>query len=95
MKRSVLVDVICFLLIFLFTYTALSKLFNHEMFQAQLSVFPVIYPLAVYLSWALPLCELLIALFLLFPNLKMIGLYASSALLILFTIYLFAMILEF
>ena len=92
MKKIITVEVICFLLVFLFTYTGLSKLSNHAVFHAQLLNFPFLKYTEPILSWTLPLTELSTVILLIFPNLRLYGLYASFALLLLFTVYLISMI---
>lgn len=88
MKRSIIVEIISALLILLFVYTATSKLLEIEKFQATLSKSPLIGPNAVFVSWLLPITELVVAFLLFIPKSKSYGLYASAGLMTVFTVYL-------
>lgn len=92
MKSKVLIQIICLLLILLFTYAGFSKLADHAMFFVQLVRFPWMSPMAAFISWFAPLAELAIALLLLFPSTRLYGLYGSLLLLVLFTVYLAMMV---
>ena len=92
MKKSAIINIICSLLILLFAYAALSKLFNHEIFQGQLTKFPVLNIYPVFFSWFIPATELLVALFLFIPKLNTYGLYTALLLLVLFTMFLILMV---
>jgi methylamine utilization protein MauE len=93
MKKSIVIEIICGLLILLFTYTGLSKLYNHELFHSQLIVFPLIKYAEPLLSWVLPVTELIVALLLFTQKLRLAALYITLVLLIAFTVYLIVMIL--
>lgn len=82
-----------FLLILLFTYTGISKLSGHEQFEAQLSLQPDLAPLSLFLSWMLPVAELLTVLFLLFERTLLSGLLSATFLMTAFTIYVAGMLL--
>ena len=92
MKKSTVIEIICCLLIFLFTYTGLSKLLNHELFHNQLIVFPLIKYAEPLLSWALPVTELIVALLLFIQKFRLAALYATLVLLTAFTVYLIVII---
>ena len=93
MKRIVTTELISSLLILLFCYTALSKLFSVAHFEAVLEQSPLISSGAALLAWQVPLTELCIVLLLFFPHTRVAGLYGSLLLLGLFTIYLVYMVL--
>ena len=80
-------------LIFLFAYTACSKLIDSKAFASVLERVPLIGRGAGIVAILLPLAELLIVLLLLFEKTRLIGLYASLYLLLLFTVYLVYMVL--
>jgi hypothetical protein len=82
-----LTNLIAFLLIFLFVYTAGNKLFSHATFTAQLRGYPLLKTYRQVFSWVVPVAELLVAGLLLLPPYRLIGLYASLILLSLFTCY--------
>ena len=84
---------ISLLLILVFAYTGSSKLLDSKAFVAVLHEVPVIGRGAGVVAILLPLTELLIALLLLFEGTRLIGLYASLVLLLLFTVYLVYMVL--
>ena len=92
MKYRWLVSIIQFLLILLFTYAACSKLADHAMFRVQLIRFPVLGTGAAFLSWCIPLAELLTVLLLFVPRFQLTGLYASAILLTGFTLFLVLML---
>jgi len=94
MKKSIIIEITCGLLVLLFSYTGFSKLFNHAVFHSQLIIFPILKHAEPFLSWTLPICELAIAIMLLTQNLRLIGLYASLILLITFTLYLTIMLIS-
>jgi hypothetical protein len=84
---------ISLLLIFVFAYTGSSKLLDSKAFAAVLHEVPMIGWGAGVIALLLPLTELLIALLLLFERTRLMGLYASLVLLLVFTGYLVYMIL--
>lgn len=92
MKRSTIVNIVSSLLVLLFTYTALNKLIDHEIFQAQLTRFPLLNNYSAFFSWFIPSSELLVVLLLIIPKFKLYGLYAALFLLIAFTVFLILMI---
>jgi hypothetical protein len=55
MKRIVTTELISSLLILLFCYTALSKLFSVAHFEAVLEQSPLISPGAALLAWQVPI----------------------------------------
>jgi hypothetical protein len=82
------------LLVFLFAYTAVSKILDHQSFLSVLQQIPVISMGAGILAWAIPSAELCIVLLLLFKPTRLLALHCSSLLLIVFTIYLIYMVLS-
>jgi len=92
MKKNILIEIICGLLVLLFSYTGFSKLFHHEVFHSQVIIFPVLKYAEPFLSWMLPISELIIAILLLAQKLRLGALYASLLLLIMFTLYLIVML---
>lgn len=92
--KCIVIETISFLLILLFTYTALSKLSNYSFFKSQLSLYPVLNHFTGFISLALPVTELAIVILLPVPATRLYGLYASILLLILFTLYLVIMLLS-
>lgn len=97
MKKSKILNqlssVTCYLLIFLFTYTGISKLIDHEGFLSSILQSSIIRNHAIILSWFIPALELLIAAMLLSEKYRKPGLLISLALMIIFTLYITYMIL--
>ena len=97
MKKSEIINhlniVTCYLLIFLFTYTGVSKLIDHEVFEAAILRSPIIKLQATIISWLIPVIELLIVVMLLLPQYRKAGLLFSLLLLTVFNAYIGYMIL--
>ena len=85
--RAALMDVLSALLVLLFSYAALSKLFSFSAFRAQMQVQPFPLPVAQALAILLPFLELLAASLLIFKRTAIIGLWLSFALMLEFTGY--------
>ncbi len=87
MKKSI-TDVISGLLILLFTYTAVTKLTDQQHFQVVISQMLLIKYVAGFISFALPITELVVCALLFMPETRLLGLCVSFALLIAFTTYI-------
>jgi len=83
------VKFISFLFALLFTYAATSKLLEYETFTLQLSQSPLLSSYAGIVAWLIPGLEILIAIFLILPRYRKIGMYASFFLMVLFTTYIY------
>lgn len=92
MSRKLTIEIIIALLINLFVYAGLSKLFGYRVFSSQLAQSPLLSPWAGTIAWVLPAGELLLAAMLVIPATRLAGLYASLGLLILFTAYIIYML---
>lgn len=77
-----------FICMFLFLYTACSKLVDHDRFLQGLSRVHIINGHADFVSWFVPAAEIITFIFLLFPKTAKIGLYSFIMLMSLFTIYI-------
>lgn len=93
MKKLPVVQITSSLLILLFAYTAISKLFIYRAFTRTLSESPLIHNGADTIAWLLPATELIVVLLLFFEGTRRVGMYASLLLLVLFTLYLLYMVL--
>jgi hypothetical protein len=92
-KKNSIIEACAFSLIFLFVYAATSKLFRWHLFRFQLEGYPWIRHFAGWVVWMVPLLELVIVAALLIPGrTKLLGFYLSTVLLIIFTVYLLAML---
>ena len=80
---------ICYLFIVLFIYAAVSKLMDFENFQIQLAQSPLLSAYAGFISYAVIIVEIVIALLLCYKRWRLIGLYASFGLMIAFTVYIY------
>lgn len=78
--------------LFLFVYTAFDKLTDHHTFERILSHSDLIGSAAPYISWLVPLTELIITVLLLFPQTQAKGITASLVLMLGFTAYILYMI---
>lgn len=97
MKKSEVINLInnltCYLLIFLFTYTGITKLVDHSIFKSSILQSPIISNYATVISWLIPMIELLIVVMLLLQQYRNMGLLLSLLLIIIFTAYIGYMIL--
>jgi Methylamine utilisation protein MauE len=93
MKIKNTLNVISAFFIFLFVYTALSKLFDIKLFQGSLIKSPLLKDYSSIISWAVPITELMISIFLFFPKTRIMGLWFTFFLMLSFTIYVAYMIL--
>jgi len=87
--KSVILDAICLLYILLFVYAAVSKLLDYENFQVQLGQSPLLSAFASWISWIVPLSELLIVVLLVVKRFRNWGLLASVSMMTMFTAYIF------
>lgn len=92
-KYGRLLDFIAAVLIFLFVYTASSKLFTIDQFKAVISVSPLLGDYASLLSWLIPSVELVVSLLIFLPFSRKYGLLFSSILMGIFTLYIAYMLL--
>lgn len=88
MKRQLLIEIICGLLILLFAYTAISKLANFDSFRATLRLMPMAGSMNEVVTWAIPITELIITALLFIQRSRLTGLYGSLLLLLSFTGYM-------
>lgn len=90
--QDVFLELICLLYVLLFVYAAVSKLLDFENFQVQLGQSPLISSFAGFTSFFIPIFELLLAFFLIFPKSRRISLYLSTFLMSAFSAYIFVML---
>ncbi|WP_298651309.1 MauE/DoxX family redox-associated membrane protein [uncultured Proteiniphilum sp.] len=88
-NRHVIVQVICYLYVILFIYTAISKLLDFENFGIQLAQSPLLSAYAGFIAPSVIITELLIVLLLCFKATRLTGLYASLFLMVAFTVYIY------
>lgn len=92
MKKSLITPVIAALVVILFVYAALSKLTDYTNFKFGLSESPIIASFAGFLAWAIPVGELAIAVMLVVPAWRLMGLIGAFVLMLLFTLYIGGML---
>jgi len=92
MKSNITIEIICFLLILLFVYAALSKLFDYSSFKYQVHISPFLSSFSNF-AWIIPAVELMTTVLLIFNTWRMIGLYASFFIMLSFTVYITLMLL--
>lgn len=92
MLRKAVLETISLLFILLFVYTAVSKLLDYEDFRAVIGQSPLLTRFAPILAIAVPAAEIVIALLLVIPRYRRSGLYASFAMMMLFTTYIVVLV---
>lgn len=86
--KKILLEIICMLFVILFVYAAMSKLMDYQNFKLLLGKSPLLTDSADLVVWFIPTIEIIIALLLVIPKYRLLGLYASFSLIIMFTAYL-------
>lgn len=87
MKNKWIIELIVALLVGLFIYASLSKLLAYDDFRIAMFNQPIPHWSARLLSWILPIIELITAGLLMNSRTKLMGLYLSTLLMIIFTGY--------
>lgn len=90
--KATYTDIVSALLVTLFTYAALSKLFEYSNFKFQLGRSPYLTDISGFVAWSLPVAELLTSFLLVSMRTRLWGLYCSLMLMLLFTGYIFIML---
>ena len=94
-KRQVFLELVSGLLILLFLYASISKFLDFGTFYHDMNNQPLPHSWTPFLVWFIPCTEIAISLALLFERTRLPGLYASLALMSLFTIYAILILLHF
>jgi hypothetical protein len=92
MKKQLVIEIICVLFILLFTYAAVSKLMHVEKFRIQIGQSPLLTAFAGWVAWGIPVAELAVSISLAIPRWRLVGLYASFSLMVMFTAYIVAIL---
>lgn len=90
MRKEHLIEIICALHIILFIYAAGSKLIDIDEFHTNLGQSPLITAFADWIAWIVPVAELVIAIMLAITSTRLLALYASYTLMLMFTAYIVA-----
>lgn len=88
MKKAVIIEIIAFVFIVLFVYAAGNKLVDIQKFRVQIGQSPLLTEIAPFISWFIPGAEILIAIMLAVVRFRLMGLYASFTLMVIFTAYI-------
>lgn len=88
MKKTFVIEIFSCLFIVLFTYAAITKLIDYQKFVVQIGQSPLLTAFAGWIAWMIPLTEIIVCLMLAIPRLRLIGLYASFSLMVMFTTYI-------
>lgn len=92
MNKNTWINIIAYAFIILFLYTAFSKLMVYDRSLQDLRRSPFIEDFALPLSILLPVLEIVIAAMLFIPKYRYWGMIGSAGLMLLFTIYVSAMV---
>jgi uncharacterized membrane protein YphA (DoxX/SURF4 family) len=92
MTRRIIVEIISLLFILLFVYAAANKLMDIEKFRIQLGQSPLLTPFAGWVVFAVPVLEIIISFGLALHRFRLLALYASFALMVVFTTYIIAIL---
>lgn len=91
MKKITIIEIIVVLYAILFLYTGVSKIMEYNVFKEQLAESPILAPVAPLVAGGLPIVEFLLVKLLVVPRWRLKGLYASTGLMIAFTLYIIAL----
>ena len=94
-KKQATLECVCALLILLFLYASISKFLDFKTFIDQMNNQPLPNSWTPFLVWAIPLLEIAISVALLFEYTRLLCLYASLVLMVIFTIYTGIVLLHF
>lgn len=95
MKKNI-INLASILLLALFSYSAIVKGYDINLFQGQMIQSPLL-PLSLIkiLSYAIPIFELIVAVLLIFDNTREVGFHLSYFIMLLFTLYLLTLVMFF
>ncbi|MDB5086742.1 MAG: hypothetical protein JWR09_736 [Mucilaginibacter sp.] len=82
-----------FVCMFLFLYAAYAKIIDHDRFLTGLSNVQIVSAIAVYISWFVPIAEIIISFLLLIPQTAKLGLYGFIGLMTIFIGYIISVLL--
>lgn len=90
--KKIAADLISYLFVALFVYTAASKVLTFSTFEKVIGKSVVFGDYKTIVAWSVIVIEIVISVLLIAPKTRKIGLFASLGLMTLFTIYLIYMI---
>jgi hypothetical protein len=92
LNKALIVEIISGLLVLLFSYASISKLIKYDTFIGQLRKSPYLENYAQSVAWLIPVIECIIAFLLVFKRTRLSGLFASFAMMLAFTVYVYMML---
>ena len=87
-RKELIIEIISAAFVVLFVYAATTKLIDYEKFRLQIGQSPVLTGFAGIVVWLVPATEYVVAAMLMIPRYRLIGLYASFSLMVMFTAYI-------
>ena len=90
MKKNTAELTVASLFVLLFLYAAVSKIIDFQKFRIQLAQSPLLTVYAAWFAWFVPALEIGISIILLSNRWRLIGLYSSFSLMVMFTAYIIA-----
>lgn len=87
--KSNIIYFVALLHILLFAYAAMSKILDFQNFQIQIGQSPLLSAFASITSYAVPMVEFILVLFLMVPKYRWLALYGSFLIMVMFTTYIF------
>ncbi|QEM07210.1 hypothetical protein DIU31_028300 [Mucilaginibacter rubeus] len=94
MKKQFVIDVAVILLLIMFLYASFSKLFDFAAFQRAMHKQPFPHWFASLLTFLIPAIEIGVCIFLYREKTRKNGLWAAAVLMLLFTVYVAAILLH-
>lgn len=91
-KKETIVFIISCLFFALYMYAAANKLADYQKFKVQLGQSPILTPVSGHVLWFIPGIEVLISVLLVVPKTRLVALYASFSLMVMFTSYIVAIL---
>jgi uncharacterized membrane protein YphA (DoxX/SURF4 family) len=88
LRKDRVITIISYLFILLFIYAAVSKILEFKNFQAQLGQSPLLSAFTGFISYAVLTVEIIIAIALSIPKVRLFGLYAAFLIMVMFTAYI-------
>ena len=87
-KRELIIEIISAAFVVLFVYAAVTKWLDYDKFRLQIGQSPVLTGSAEIVVWLVPATELVVAALLMISRYRLIGLYASFTIMVMFTAYI-------
>lgn len=84
---------ICLCCLALFVVSAYDKIVDHERFVKGLVKVKYVGIYADFVSWSVPIAEILVSMLLLYPPMQKLGIYGFIGLMTVFTLYIGSMLL--